>query len=125
MVGRIGVEGSVVSNRSSGGKVVNGKDLLLSAFNFSEEEMLNYYQKMSEIATKAAEELDKYENIYKYGVDIGIDRHRHIWIIELNNRSPNDNIFSYVGDYDTVLKIKDSRLFYAKYLAGFPEKKEN
>ena len=114
MVGRIGVEGSVVSNRSSGGKVVNGKDLLLSAFNFSEEEMLNYYRKMTEIATKAAEELDKYENIYKYGVDIGIDRHRHIWIIELNNRSPNDNIFSYIGDYDTVLKIKNSRLYYAK-----------
>ncbi|WP_172372048.1 YheC/YheD family protein [Sporosarcina jiandibaonis] len=125
MVGRIGVEGSVVSNRSSGGKVVNGKDLLLSAFNFSEEEMLNYYRKMSAIAIKAAEELDKYENIYKYGVDIGIDCNRHIWIIELNNRSPNDNIFSYVRDYDTVLKIKDSRLYYAKYLAGFPKEKEN
>lgn len=125
MVGRIGVEGSIVSNRSSGGKVVNGKDLLLSAFNFSEDEMLSFYKKMSEIAIKAAEELNKYENIYKYGVDIGIDRHHHIWIIELNNRSPNDNIFSHVGDYDTVSKIKNSRLFYAKYLAGFPEEKEN
>ena len=125
MVGRIGVEGSVVSNRSSGGEVVNGKDLLLSSFNFSEEEMLNYYRKMTEIATKAAVELDQYENIYKYGVDIGIDRHRHIWIIELNNRSPNDNIFSYVGAYDTVRNIKDSRLNYAKYLAGFPAEREN
>lgn len=125
MVGRIGVEGSVVSNRSSGGKVVNGKDLLMSSFNFYEDEMLCFYQEMSKIAIKAAKELDKYENIYKYGVDIGIDRHHHIWIIELNNRSPNDNIFSYIGDYDTVSKIKNSRLFYAKYLAGFPEVKEN
>lgn len=125
MVGRKGVEGSVVSNRSSGGKVVNGKDLLLSSFNFTNDEMLHFHQEMSEISIMAAEELNKHENIYKYGVDIGIDRHHHIWIIELNNRSPNDNIFSYIGDYDTVSTIKNSRLFYAKYLAGFPEEQKN
>lgn len=120
MVGRRGVEGSVVSNRSSGGKVERGETILLSSFNLTNAEMLSYRQKMSEIAIKAAKELDKYESIYKYGVDIGIDRHHHIWLIEINNHAPNDHIFSHVGDYDTVSKIKDSSMLYAKYLAGFP-----
>lgn len=120
MVGRKGVEGSIVSNRSSGGKVENGTSTLLSAYNLSKAEMLSTYEKMTEIAIKSAEELDKYENIFKYGVDIGIDRNHHIWIIELNNRSPNDNIFSYIKAYKTIHKIKNSRMLYAKYLAGFP-----
>lgn len=125
MVGRRGVEGSVVSNISSGGQVVLGKTLLLTSFNLSEDEMLSFRQKMSEIAIMAVEEIDKYETIYKYGVDIGIDRNLHIWLIELNNRSPDNNIFSFVGDYETISKIKNSRLFYAKYLAGFPEENGN
>lgn len=120
MVGRKGVKGSVVSNRSSGGIVENGKTALISFYNLSEAEILSTYEKMTNIAMKAAEELDKYENIFKYGVDIGIDRDHHIWIIELNNRSPNDNIFSYIKAYKTIQKIKNSRMLYAKYLAGFP-----
>jgi len=125
MVGRKGVEGSVVSNRSSGGKVERGETLLLNSFNLTTAEMLSYRKQMSEIAIHAAKELDKYESIYKYGVDIGVDRKHHIWLIEINNSSPNDSIFSHVGDDDTVSKIKDSWLHYAKYLAGFPKEEKN
>ncbi|MBW8352066.1 YheC/YheD family protein [Bacillus sp. IITD106] len=121
MVGRKGVKGSIVSNRSSGGIVERGETLLLESFNLSNPEMLSYRRKMSEIAIKAAKQLDKYESIYKYGVDIGIDRHHHIWLIEVNNHNPNDNIFLHVGDYDKGSKIKDSSMLYAKYLAGFPK----
>ncbi|MGE6260178.1 YheC/YheD family protein [Heyndrickxia sporothermodurans] len=125
MIGRTGVTGSVVSNRSSGGQVELGESLLLTAYHLSKEEMLSLRQKMSEIAITAAKEIDKYESIYKHGVDIGIDRNLHIWLIEINNNSPNDNIFSYIGDHDKVSKIKDAYLFYAKYLAGFPDKEGN
>ncbi|WP_430413662.1 YheC/YheD family protein [Lederbergia citrea] len=54
-----------------------------------------------------------------------MDRHHHIWLIEINNHAPNDHIFSHVGDYDTVSKIKDSSMLYAKYLAGFPGNRDS
>ncbi|WP_313431953.1 YheC/YheD family endospore coat-associated protein, partial [Siminovitchia terrae] len=125
IVGKKGVKGSIVSNLENGGKVIRAQTLLLTSFNLSEDEALSIRQKMYKIAIKAAEEIDKYENIYKSGVDIAIDRHHHIWLIELNNRNPSKNIFLYLGDYDTVSKLQNAIIFYAKYLAGFPKETEN
>ncbi|MGE7917593.1 YheC/YheD family protein [Viridibacillus sp. NPDC093762] len=125
MIGRKGIKGSIVSNLSNGGKVEFAKSLLLTSLHLTEAEMVSIRQIMTDIAIKAAGEIDKHENIFKSGVDIAIDRHRHIWIIELNNFSPGFRSFSKVGFSDAVSKIKNSRMFYAKYLAGFPEDNGN
>ncbi|GIN90200.1 hypothetical protein J22TS1_12510 [Siminovitchia terrae] len=124
MVGRKGRKGSVVSNLTNGGKMIRAQTLLLTSLNLSEAEALSIRQKMSEIAIKAAEEIDKYDTIFKSGVDIAIDRDHHIWLIELNNRKPYLK-FSKVGLKSTIVKVRNSRLFYAKYLAGFPKEKKN
>ncbi|GIN94289.1 hypothetical protein J6TS1_01590 [Siminovitchia terrae] len=125
MIGRKGIKGSVVSNLSNGGKVKRAQTIFLKSLHLSKDEALSIRQKMSEIAIKAAEEIDKYETIYKSGVDIAIDRHHHIWLIELNNLTPGFASFSKVGLKSTIIKVSNSRMLYAKYLAGFPKEKEN
>ena len=59
MVGKKGIEGSVVSNRSRGAKVELAKTLLLTSFNLSESEALSIRRKVSVISTNAIEEIDK------------------------------------------------------------------
>ena len=73
---------------------------------------------MSDIALKAAKEIDKHENIYKYGVDIALDRQCNIILIELNHINPGyrDELSAEATD-----KIRGAMLYYAKYLAGFPK----
>ncbi|MBS4172205.1 YheC/YheD family protein [Bacillus sp. FJAT-49736] len=125
MVGKKGVEESVVSNLSSGGKVEPAISLLSTAFQLSEPEVVNTRKKMSEVAISVAKEIDKYETICNFGIDIALDKNHHIWLIEVNHISPNNNMFSLIGDDDTVTKIRDASIFYAKYLAGFPKVNRN
>lgn len=124
MVGRKGKKGSGISNLSSGGRMQNAQSLILTLFNLSEAEAWSIRQKMSEIAIKAAKEIDKYDSIFKSGVDIAIDRDLRIWIIELNNRSPYLK-FSKAGLKNTNKIARKSRMLYAKYLAGFPKEKKD
>ncbi|MFG3614179.1 YheC/YheD family endospore coat-associated protein [Rummeliibacillus stabekisii] len=124
MVARKGRKGSGVSNILNGGRMQNARSLLLTLYNLSEAEALNIRQKMSEIAIKAAREIDKYDTIFKSGVDIALDRDHHIWLIELNNRKPYLK-FSRVGPKSTIKKARKSRMLYAKYLAGFPKEKKD
>lgn len=121
MIARKGSKGSIVSNLSNGGKRDEVIKLMSTSFHISEAKVLSIRETMSGIAIKAAEEIDKYENIYRHGVDIALDRHQHISLIELNHRSP---AFKRSFPKDAVTKINNSRLLYAKYLAGFPLDKE-
>lgn len=121
IIARKGSKGSIVSNLCNGGKLDEVIKLISMSFNITEDQVLSIREKMSEIAIKAAVEVDKYENIYKLGIDIALDRHQHISLIELNNRYP---AFKKSFPSDAVSKIYNSRLLYAKYLAGFPIEKE-
>ena len=122
MIARKGSKGSIVSNLSNGGRSNKVIKLMATTFHISETQVLSIQEAMSSIAIKAAKEIDKYENIYRHGVDIAIDRHQHISLIELNHRYP---AFKKSFPKDAVTKIYYSRLSYAKYLAGFPLDKEN
>lgn len=121
MIARKGSKGSIVSNLSNGGRTNKVIKLMAETFHVSEAQVLSIQETMSGIAIKAAEEIDQYENIYWHGVDIAIDRHQHISLIELNHRYP---AFKNSFPKDAVTKIYYSKLSYAKYLAGFPIDKE-
>lgn len=117
IIARKGSKGSIVSNLSNGGRVDNVIKLMSASFKISEEQVLCILEEMSLISIKAARVIDKYENIFRLGVDIAIDSQQHIYLLELNHRSPAyKNSFPKVA----VTKINNSRLDYAKYLAGFP-----
>jgi len=118
MIARKGSKGSIVSNLSNGGLLISPNKTIMSSFHLSKSETRNIRKKMSDIAIKAIKEIDKYENIYKYGVDIALDRQCNIFLIELNHINPGyrDELPA-----EATARIRDSMLSYAKYLAGFPK----
>lgn len=121
--GRKGVYRSIVSNRSSGGKVIFGNVMLKEIFQLTDKEADDYCKNIFEIAVKAALSIDKLGfNYGKYGIDIAIDKNKKIWIIEMNNCNPNDYLPYHAGDKKTVFMIKLTNMLYAKNLAGYPSK---
>ncbi|RNA66216.1 YheC/YheD family protein [Alteribacter keqinensis] len=118
--GRKGARGNIVSNRSQGGKVYRGTELLMEAFNLDETEAAGFIKRMSELAILAAEKVDKSgHNMGFYGIDLGVDQNKKIWIIEMNNRSPNDNIGSKIGERKVLYNARYYNMMYARRLAGF------
>jgi hypothetical protein len=53
------------------------------------------------------------------GLDIGVDKTGHLWLIEINNRDPNPSIALNIHDVHLYYQLKTGPLFYAKFLAGF------
>src|SRR5699024_2682409 len=82
------------------------------------EEMKN---KLLEMALNIAEKIDKTGiTLGKLALDLAIDNNRDIYLIEVNNKSPNDNIMKALDDNETFFRIKLENILYAKGLAGFP-----
>lgn len=126
LYGRIGSPQNIVSNRSSGGKVEKDIFVLKRIYNFSREEALLYRRQISNIAIKAAQEIDKLGfSMGRYGIDLALDKNKNIWLIEMNHRDPNDWIASYTGDRELIHEIRFHNMFYAKNLAGFPKHKQH
>lgn len=123
-IGREGEEGSVVSNRSSGGKVIDGDTLLKKILGIKNGDFNNLKEKMFTLACHASNEMEQNGTNYGYfAIDMAIDKDQNIWIIEMNHRSPNDGLPLYVGNYSLYQKIKTFKMLYAKFLCGFPEEK--
>lgn len=120
LYGRIGCSQNIVSNRSSGGKVVKDIFAFEQIYKFSQEEALFYRNQMSNIALKAAKEIDKLGfNMGRYGIDLAIDKNKNIWLLEMNHKDPNDSIASYAGDKELIHEIRFYNMLYAKKIAGF------
>ncbi|MDP4179643.1 MAG: YheC/YheD family protein [Bacillota bacterium] len=121
--GRCGEEDSIVSNISSGGRVLSAEDLLRDAMLLSDQNVIDIKNKMESLAIKVCAELDKCGiNSGILGLDIAVDVHGHLWIIEINNRDPCAVYALDLGDEELYNRLKTTPLYYAKYLAGFCDK---
>ena len=122
ILSRFGDSESIVSNFAKGGKVNLGKHLLNEELQYSEQEIKTIEQRMTEIAIAAAEAIEKHNiHINKYGIDIALDKQQKVWLIEMNHRFVNDNVFHIVDDYERGSIIKLHTLLYGKFVAGFPQ----
>ena len=75
---------------------------------------------MESLAVKACESLEKTGmHLGNIGMDIGLNRSGHLWIIEINNRGPDMTIALDAGDREMYYRIKSAPLDYAKWLSGF------
>ena len=119
-IGRRGVLDSVVSNRSAGGQLELGENLLKQVYQLSDDLVHATQKKLFEVAIKAAQTIDDSINLTmgRYGIDLAIDRNNKIWLIEINPR-PNDYIAFHAQLFDLFYKIKLENMLYAKRLAGF------
>ncbi|MEA1961247.1 MAG: YheC/YheD family protein [Bacillota bacterium] len=115
---RVGRNGSITSNISSGGKGRKVESVLLQAFP-EPEQRDQILEELNQVALLMAEELEnKYEKIGEMGIDIGIDRDGRIWFIEANLR-PARQVFSLIGEKKTRMASVEKPMKYARYLAGF------
>jgi len=121
LLGKYGPENSVVSNWSNGdgGNIEVGEKTLKRLFNLTDNEAETIRKKMADMAILAAKELDSYYHYGNFGVDIGIDRDKNIWILEMNNRDPHHHGAGGAERWDIVYNACLSNMLYAKKLTGF------
>lgn len=120
MIARIGAKGSVVSNISSGGEALPATELIREVLSLPETETFVLTERIISLCTKVCRKLDEYGiNYGTLGLDLGIDKDKKIWLIEVNNRRPHPAIALRVNEILSYYKILASPLYYAKYLAGF------
>lgn len=122
MVARYAQNESVVTNINQGGIAERGEIILEKMFGFSPEEVFQWRKEILHITHEAAQSLELFGvNCGQLGIDVTIDIHGRIWIIEMNNMNPDPIMALYIGDKQTVYQIRRMNMLYAKKLAGFPE----
>jgi glutathione synthase/RimK-type ligase-like ATP-grasp enzyme len=120
MVTRFGEEDSIVSNISSGGSAEKVWNSLLLICNKDTKKAFQKYKELEGVAIQCCKKLeDRGLHLGYLGIDMGIDDHHNLWIIEINNRSPDMTIALDANDSQLYYKVKVAPLHYAKWLAGF------
>lgn len=125
IIARVGAKESVVSNISSGGAALPAMDLIKIALATSQVEAFEIKEGIISLCMKVCNTLDEYGyNFGTLGLDIGIDKDKNIWLIEVNNRRPHPAIALRASDIQSYYTILTGPLRYAKALAGFGSKEE-
>lgn len=120
MACRMGRQGSITSNISSGGSGSRLSTVLQLHFN-SQQQQEQIEQEIRYVALESARTLEKAMGpAGEMGIDVGIDQWGKIWFIEANMR-PARRIFNLIGEPATRLKSVYNPMLYSRYLAGFQE----
>lgn len=120
-VTRVGGDQSIVSNvATSGGYVEHPINALRNIYKLKESEAKNVENQLLDIAYKVANSLDLTGiRLGKIALDLCLDDKHNIYLIEVNNRLPNDNLMKPLGDREKIHKIRLENMKYAKRLSGF------
>lgn len=120
MIGRLGAQGSVVSNISSGGDAFTAGEILRMALPAATGQIDRLLVRMNDLALQVCNKLDQLGvHCGTLGLDIAVDHHGTLWLIEINNRDPDPGIALDIHDPGLYRALKTGPLLYAKYLAGF------
>ena len=121
MACRVGAQGSITSNISSGGR--GSKLSTVLDRHFSEKEQRDQIeQDLSLIALESARIIENNIGMAgEMGIDLGIDTSGKIWFIEANLR-PARQIFNLIDEQQMRQQSIINPLLYSRYLAGFSGK---
>ncbi|MFP7299301.1 YheC/YheD family protein [Neobacillus niacini] len=126
MVTKFGEKDSIVSNISSGGSAQKVWKSLCEIFQNDFKKAFKKYMEIEKLALTSCKVLEsKGLHLGYIGIDIGMDENHNLWLIEINNRSPDMTIALDADDYQLYYKIKSSPLHYAKWLSGFGGEKRD
>ncbi len=115
---RVGTNGSITSNISSGGSGRKIEEILRRNFS-AEEDREKIRQDIYFISIETTKTLEKtIGQCGEMGVDLGIDTDGKVWFIEANIR-PARHVFNLIGETETRLRSVERPMLYARYLAGF------
>lgn len=115
VTGREGAKDSIVSNICNGGKRISFKELLEGSHTLGRKLIEEIYRISIAIAIVIEAQMG---NIGEVGLDLGIDNHGKLWIIEANGLPQKDLFLGYPAVEENVFSAP---IQYAAYLAGFSE----
>ncbi|MCH5584333.1 YheC/YheD family protein [Shimazuella sp. AN120528] len=111
---RIGKEKSITSNLHGGGDAKKLEPFL--ADNFHEEQIEAIKAQIEKIAMIVPSHIEKqHGKLVELGLDVGIDRHAHVWIIEVNSK-PGRSVFLRTGEKEIRKRSMELPIQYAKAL---------
>ncbi|SDC08226.1 YheC/D like ATP-grasp [Paenibacillus sp. UNCCL117] len=111
---RLGQNGSLTSNLHGGGRVAAAEPWLAREFGRERADaLLEELSRLCEIVPEALEA--GHGRLAELGLDFGIDRGGHIWLLEANSK-PGRSIFTHLHDERAQLAAASSPLRYADYL---------
>jgi hypothetical protein len=85
MIGNIARPGGIITTESSGGTCTYVHDLLQDHLGFKHSQAIKTIDKLQSIASHATNTLSSmYPTWSEFGLDIGIDPNKNIWIFEIN-----------------------------------------
>lgn len=114
---RMGSKKSITSNLHGGGKAFSFENFLQQNYTASEAEKIKSH--IAVLENTLPKYLEKNHGpLVELGIDIGIDRDRNVWLIEVNSK-PGRQIFEQLQDQEAVLKSQLYPLYYAKHLMRF------
>lgn len=115
---RVGSNGSITSNISTGGSGKKIEEIL--AMNIPiEEDRVRIIQEIHFVSIEATKTIESsIGQSGEMGIDLGIDTEGKVWFIEANIR-PARHVFNLIGEPDTRLRSVERPMLYARYLAGF------
>ncbi len=120
MITKYGDIDSIVSNISSGGSAQKVWKSLCEIFQNDFKKAFKKYMEIEKLALTCCKVLEsKGLHLGYIGIDIGMDENHNLWLIEINNRSPDMTIALDADDFQLYYKIKSAPLHYAKWLSGF------
>src|SRR5690625_1101784 len=118
-VARISARGSIVSNIASGGEVKYISEALKENYNIGEQETILYESDIINLANKVANRLEQTGlNLGVLAFDIAMDGSHNLWLIEINNKSPDDTLANKLDGGKTYQNIRKLNMLYAKSLSG-------
>jgi len=84
--GKLAAKNKIVTNRSRGGEPITFKNALGSTLGYSDMEIADAEQKLSELSLLIANTLEKhFRYVREIGIDIAIDTKGRPWILETNS----------------------------------------
>lgn len=119
--GKFGRSGSIITNFSRAGFLRSGFDAFQLAFSMNEEEAKGKIEKMKEITFQICDVFDQYGNYGDLGIDLMVDIHGKVWILEVNTLDTYHRFPLHLKDKLLYKKVVTQPFKYAKYLAGFSE----
>jgi len=119
-VSRVSEEGSIISNRAGGGRVKKADDVLSDIYHMSDEKIIRYKKKIRKIAVEISRKLECTGlNLGKLAFDFAVDDKGNIYLIEVNNKYPDDTLANQLDINQHSDYIRMHNMLYTKKLAGY------
>ncbi|MDV2683093.1 YheC/YheD family protein [Alkalihalophilus lindianensis] len=120
LLARKGLKGGIVSNE---GVTKHGNSALQNLFSLPKQKAIELRKKITEISIEAASAMEELgginSNLGNVGIDFGIDKNQHLWIIEINHRNPRHRMAIDAGQEGIYFYSNKLLIDYAYKLAGF------